>query len=178
MRRSSQRRGKDMSNEAWEQRLEKHDHMLVAKMREKIREETARIHPDTTSSWLNTYKTNLRAAEGRLAKRGIAATSVSPRAIDRMELAPARTGRLARGEIDTAPEPEPGSVAARILRAGARARGELKEQESTGPAPDSVAARILRAGARARGELKEQEQEPTGLAAEILAAGRKRRGEI
>jgi len=97
------------------------DREMVAKMRDKIREEKARIHPDTKSSWLSGYESNLRAAERRLAERGVA-TTVSADAQP--------STRSARNE-QTLPESQrlaaaggANDFALKVLNAARKSRGE------------------------------------------------------
>jgi hypothetical protein len=72
----------------------------------------------------------------------------------------------------------PKALAAAIIRAGAKRRGEITDV----PLPtDPTARAIVLAGMRRRGELHEVPQPQTQherVAALIIAAGKKRRGEI
>jgi hypothetical protein len=66
------------------------------------------------------------------------------------------------------------AVAAAIIRAGAKARGEIDNGRS---APTGVAAQIIRAGKLARGEIVD-DAALTGMARAVILSGRKARGEI
>jgi hypothetical protein len=74
---------------------------------------------------------------------------------------------LARRDQQSRPEPSPGRP--KPIPRGVRAN-------AVAPPADNLAAKIVLAGKKARGEI-ESTDEPKGLAAQIIAAGRKRRGE-
>jgi hypothetical protein len=85
-------------------------------------------------------------------------------------------GDLAIEQMDSAlMTRDTGKLAAMIIRAGKRRRGEIPD-DATPPA-GSLAAQIVQAARKARGEIPAG-QKPTGLAAKIVAAAAKARGEI
>lgn len=79
---------------------------------------------------------------------------------------------------DRTPAGDAATLAAQIIAAGCKRRGETADQPSL---PEGLAGDIIRAGMKARGEVADDHEPSTEAertAALIIDAGRRRRGEI